>query len=133
MIEDQVVTLESGRGARSPREGELLEEKNIPPVHPNHGSWGRRQDQHRGACQPASAGASHLAGWVPADHPARSSFLLDLCSRGESSAQPELQALGLSAPQLMDRDMLSLAAPSLARRLGFLQRRVALPDWARRR
>lgn len=43
----------------------------------------------------------HLAGWVPAGHPARSFFLLvitpylDLRERGERSAQPRLQALGL--------------------------------------
>lgn len=76
MLENQVVSLEPGRDARSPGEGELLEEKTILP----------------GSIQTAGLGVEgsiiivgrvsqrvswpHLAGWVPAGHPARSFFLL---------------------------------------------------------
>lgn len=117
------------------RERELLEgkKKNLSPGPSKPRVLGQKARSASWALVSQRVTRPDLAGWVPAGHPARSSFSLDLRSWGERSAQPRLQALGLSVPQLTDRDMLSVAAGSLARRLGFLWRRVALPDWARRR
>jgi hypothetical protein len=75
MLENQVVSLEPGREARSPGEGELLEEKTIPGSIPTAvlGVEGSNSIVGR-VSQRVSW--PHLAGWVPAGHPARSSFSL---------------------------------------------------------
>lgn len=55
-----------GRGA--------FRRENYPRVYPNRGSWGRRFQQHRGACQPASVLASPR--WLGSSRPPRAELLL---------------------------------------------------------